>query len=148
MQQLCRLFFYRQPAIEPQIGFTSEGTTGSIHGDGADREGHVSHEAARPHRATRRIAEILPLVSGLILEGLFEEGTDVNATEKTYLPATKRYDQGIGDYPGVLDTQRSLYGRQRILLTLRPAKQVNQVNLYTVPDGGVDGGHASEVTKK
>jgi len=43
---------------------------------------------------------------------------------------------GIDSYLGVLDAQRSLYGAQQGLTSLRLARLANRVKLYAVLGGG------------
>ena len=85
--------------------------------------------------AFKEVADALA-VQGTIDQQLAAQQSLVDATAKTYDLANKRYEQGIDDYLGVLDAQRSLYGQQRVLITLRLAKLVNRVNLYAVLGGG------------
>jgi len=85
--------------------------------------------------AFREVADALA-VQGTIDQQIAAQQSLVNATEKTYYLATKRYEKGIDDYLGVLDAQRSLYAQQRVLIALRLAKLVNRVNMYAVLGGG------------
>ena len=47
-----------------------------------------------------------------------------------------RYDKGVDSYLTVLDSQRSLYGAQQNLITVRLARLTNLVTLYKVLGGG------------
>ncbi|MFH1059602.1 MAG: efflux transporter outer membrane subunit [Pseudomonadota bacterium] len=62
----------------------------------------------------------------------------VRAVAETYRLTYQRYDNGIDSYLSVLDAQRSLYGAQQGLVTLRMAKLTSQVRLYAVLGGGAD----------
>lgn len=96
--------------------------------------------------AFREVADSLA-VQGTIDEQLAAQQSLVDATAKTYHLAGKRYEQGIDDYLGVLDAQRSLYGQQRVLIALQLAKLINRVNLYAVLGGG-GGGDIEDVGEK
>jgi outer membrane protein, multidrug efflux system len=85
-------------------------------------------------------------VQGSIDRQLEAQQSLVNAVAETYRLANKRYNQGIDDYLGVLDAQRSLYTQQRVLIVLNLTKFVNRVNLYAVLGGGGDIGDGSERT--
>lgn len=96
--------------------------------------------------AFKEVADALA-IQGTIDQQIAAQQSLINATEKTSSLATKRYEQGIDDYLGVLDAQRSFYAQQRILIALRLAKLVNRVNLYAVLGGGVDIEDTAEMTK-
>ena len=85
--------------------------------------------------AFKEVADALA-VQGTIDQQLAAQQSLVNAVEKTYRLANNRYTQGVDDYLGVLDAQRSLYGQQQVLIALRLAKLINRVNLYAVLGGG------------
>lgn len=97
--------------------------------------------------AFREVADALA-VQGTIDQQLAAQQSLVDATAKTYHLANKRYEQGVDDYLGVLDAQRSLYGQQRVFIVLRLAKLVNRVNLYAVLGGGGDIEDIGEKTAK
>jgi len=58
------------------------------------------------------------------------------AVEESYRLSYKRYTGGIGNYLSVLDAQRSLYGAQQKLTTIRLARRMNQVQFYAILGGG------------
>lgn len=62
----------------------------------------------------------------------------VHAVAETYRLSNVRYVKGIDSYLGVFDSQRTLFAAQQVLVSLRLAKQVNQVRLYAVLGGGGD----------
>lgn len=97
--------------------------------------------------AFREVADALA-VQGTIDQQLAAQQSLVDATEKTYHLANKRYERGIDDYLGVLDAQRSLYGQQQVFIALRLAKLLNRVNLYAVLGGGGDVKDIGEKTVK
>jgi multidrug efflux system outer membrane protein len=47
-----------------------------------------------------------------------------------------RYEKGVDSYLNVLDSQRSLYGSQQKLISVRLARLTNLVTLYKVLGGG------------
>lgn len=85
--------------------------------------------------AFKEVADALA-VQGTIDQQLAAQQSLVDAVAETYRLAGKRYTKGIDDYFGVLDSQRSLYAQQRVLIAFRLAKLVNRVNLYAVLGGG------------
>jgi multidrug efflux system outer membrane protein len=60
----------------------------------------------------------------------------VAAASNAYRLSNARYKQGIDNYLAVLDAQRSLYGAQQGLITLRLAEFSNLVTLYKALGGG------------
>jgi multidrug efflux system outer membrane protein len=60
----------------------------------------------------------------------------LNALSDTYNLSRDRYNKGIDSYLGVLDAQQSLYAAEQGLVTLRLAKLIHQVQMYTVLGGG------------
>jgi len=60
----------------------------------------------------------------------------VNASAESYRLSDARYTRGIDSYLSVLDAQRSLYGAQQGLISIRLARLVNLVTLYKVLGGG------------
>jgi multidrug efflux system outer membrane protein len=60
----------------------------------------------------------------------------VETLQQTYRLTEARYKAGIDNYLDVLVTQRSLYGGQQTLVSLRLARLSNLVTLYKVLGGG------------
>lgn len=60
----------------------------------------------------------------------------VDTLEETYRLSEARYQAGIDSYLSVLVAQRSLYGSQQALVSLRMARLGNLVTLYKVLGGG------------
>jgi len=60
----------------------------------------------------------------------------VNTLDETYRLSDARYKAGIDSYLSVLVAQRSLYGAQQVLVSLRVARLGNLVTLYKVLGGG------------
>jgi multidrug efflux system outer membrane protein len=64
----------------------------------------------------------------------------VEASSASYNLSNARYLKGVDTYLAVLDAQRSLYGAQQGLISLRLARLTNLVTLYEVLGGGVGSG--------
>ncbi|KFO67828.1 multidrug transporter [Smithella sp. SCADC] len=62
----------------------------------------------------------------------------VDASAATYRLSEARYTKGIDSYLPVLDAQRSLYGAEQGLITLRLARINNFITLYKSLGGGKD----------
>jgi multidrug efflux system outer membrane protein len=60
----------------------------------------------------------------------------VDATAQSHLLSNARYKSGIDSYLSVLDAQRSLYGAQQGLISVRLSRLTNLVTLYKVLGGG------------
>ncbi|MCK5228780.1 MAG: TolC family protein, partial [Desulfobulbaceae bacterium] len=101
----------------------------------ADQKILLTHYEKTIQTAFKEVADALA-VQGTIDLQLAAQQSLVGAVEKIYRLANNRYTQGLDDYLGVLDAQRSLYGQQRVFIALRLAKLVNRVNLYAVLGGG------------
>jgi multidrug efflux system outer membrane protein len=85
--------------------------------------------------AFREVADALA-VRGTVDQQVSAQTALVEAVSQTYRLSNFRYEQGIDNYLAVLDAQRSLYGAQQGLVSLRLAKLANQVRLYGVLGGG------------
>jgi len=60
----------------------------------------------------------------------------VAAYQRAYDLSRQRFDQGIDDYLSVLDSQRSLFAAQQVLVETRLSRLSNLVTLYQVLGGG------------
>ncbi|CAM4401616.1 AdeC/AdeK/OprM family multidrug efflux complex outer membrane factor [Bordetella muralis] len=60
----------------------------------------------------------------------------VAAYQRAYDLSRQRFDQGVDDYLSVLDSQRSLYAAQQVLVETRLSRLSNLVTLYQVLGGG------------
>jgi len=87
--------------------------------------------------AFREVADALA-IRGTVGDQLAAQQSLTDATAKTYMLSDARYKAGIDSYLTLLDSQRSLYGAQQGLITVRLAQMVNQVTLYKVLGGGAD----------
>jgi len=85
--------------------------------------------------AFRDVADELA-VRANVTEQVEAQAALVEAVGQTYRLSNFRYEQGIDDYLGVLDAQRSLYAAQQGLVNLKLARLVNQARLYAVLGGG------------
>ena len=85
--------------------------------------------------AFREVADALA-VRGTVDQQIAAQQSLVNAVAETYRLSNARYTKGIDSYLGVLDAQRSLYGAQQGLISLRLARFTNRVTLYKVLGGG------------
>lgn len=85
--------------------------------------------------AFRDVADTLA-VRGTVDRQLAAQQSLVDATAESYRLAGIRYEKGIDSYLSVLDAQRSLYAAQQVLIGIRLAKLVNQVQLYAALGGG------------
>ncbi|MEA2040472.1 MAG: efflux transporter outer membrane subunit [Thermodesulfobacteriota bacterium] len=101
----------------------------------ADREIVLTQYEKAIQTAFREVADSLA-VQGTINQQVSVQQSLVNATAETYRLSNKRYTSGIDSYLSVLVAQRSLYGQQQVLISLRLAKFANQVRLYAVLGGG------------
>ncbi len=85
--------------------------------------------------AFREVADALA-VRGTIDQQVAAQESLVGSFDDTYRLANSRFDQGIDDYLGVLDAQRSLFASQQVLVSLRMRRLANEVQLYAVLGGG------------
>jgi outer membrane protein, multidrug efflux system len=84
--------------------------------------------------AFKEVADVLA-VKGTVDQQMSAQQSLLNAVAETYRLSTQRYEKGIDSYLGVLDAQRSLYGAQQGVISLRLIKLANQVRLYAVLGG-------------
>lgn len=59
-----------------------------------------------------------------------------DATDHSYRLSQARYEKGVDSHLNVLDSQRSLYGAQQNLISVRLSRLANRVTLYKVLGGG------------
>ncbi len=60
----------------------------------------------------------------------------MDATSESYKLSQARFDKGVDSYLTVLDSQRSLYGAQQNLISVRLTRLANLVTLYKALGGG------------
>lgn len=87
--------------------------------------------------AFREVADALA-IHGTVGDQLAAQQSLTGATARAYTLSDARYKAGIDSYLTLLDSQRSLYGAQQGLISVRLAQMVNQVTLYKVLGGGSD----------
>ena len=100
-----------------------------------DREMAVAQYEKAVQTAFREVADVLA-VRGTVNRQIEAQQSLVEAVAEGYRLSHIRYTGGIDSYLSVLDAQRSLYGAQRGLISLRLARLANLVTLYTVLGGG------------
>jgi multidrug efflux system outer membrane protein len=83
----------------------------------------------------REVSDSLTLRSRLVEQQQAQQAL-VTALDQTYQLSQARYKAGIDGYLSVLVAQRSLYGAQQTLVSIRLARQSNLINLYKVLGGG------------
>ncbi len=101
----------------------------------ADRNIAVAQYEKAIQTAFREVADALAQ-RGTIDDQLAAQKSLTEATGESYRLSQARYEKGVDSYLNVLDSQRSLYGAQQNLITVRFARLANQVTLYKVLGGG------------
>lgn len=121
----------------PQIGLAifDPGIWSALKVSKVQRKIAVARYEKAIQTAFREVADALAQ-RGTVNEQLEAQESLVHATAKTYRLSNDRYSQGIDNYLGVLDAQRSLYAAKQGLIDIRLARLVNQVRLYEVLGGG------------
>lgn len=100
-----------------------------------DREILVAQYEKAIQSAFREVADSLAQ-RGTIDEQLAAQQSLTDSTSESFRLSQARYDRGVDSYLAVLDSQRSLYGAQQNLITVRLARLTNIVNIYKVLGGG------------
>jgi multidrug efflux system outer membrane protein len=85
--------------------------------------------------ASREVADALAL-RGTINDQVAAQQSLTDATSESYRLSQARYEKGLDSYLNVLDSQRSLFGSQQNLISVRLARLNNLVTLYKVLGGG------------
>jgi multidrug efflux system outer membrane protein len=101
-----------------------------------DRDAALTSYEKSIQTAFREISDSLALRTRLRQQQDAQQAL-VNSLETTYSLSDARYKAGVDSYLSVLVAQRSLYGGQQALVTLRAARLSNLVTLYKVLGGGV-----------
>jgi multidrug efflux system outer membrane protein len=101
----------------------------------ADRNLAVAEYDEAIQSAVREVSDSLALRTRL-MEQQDAQQSLVNALDETYRLSDARYKAGIDSYLSVLVAQRSLYGAQQGLVSVRMARMTNLVTLYKVLGGG------------
>jgi multidrug efflux system outer membrane protein len=100
-----------------------------------DREIALAQYEKAIQAAFREVADALAQ-RGTLGDQLEAQQSLVDASADGYRLSDARYTRGIDSYLRVLDAQRSLYGAQQGLISIRLARLTNLVTLYKVLGGG------------
>jgi multidrug efflux system outer membrane protein len=100
-----------------------------------DRDIAVAQYEKAIQTAFREVADALAQ-KGTVDEQVAAQQSLTDATSESFKLSQARFDKGVDNYLTVLDSQRSLYGAQQNLITVRLARLVNLVTLYKVLGGG------------
>ena len=101
-----------------------------------DRDAAIAEYEKAIQSAFREVSDALSLRPRLLEQQNAQQAL-VNTLEETYRLSEARYKAGVDSYLSVLVAQRSLYGAQQALVSLRMARLGNLVTLYKVLGGGV-----------
>lgn len=85
--------------------------------------------------AFREVADALA-GQGTLQSQIVAQQQLVAAYQRAYDLSQQRFDQGVDGYLSVLDSQRSLYSAQQVLVETRLSRLANLVTLYRVLGGG------------
>jgi multidrug efflux system outer membrane protein len=100
-----------------------------------DREINLTQYERAIQIAFREVADAL-VQRGTLGDQMAAQQSLVEATAESYRLSSLRYKRGIDSYLSVLDSQRSLYGAQQGLISVRLSRLTNLVTLYKVLGGG------------
>ncbi|MGB9082683.1 MAG: AdeC/AdeK/OprM family multidrug efflux complex outer membrane factor [Desulfuromonadaceae bacterium] len=100
-----------------------------------DRDIAVAQYEKTIQAAFREVADALAQ-KGSIDEQVAAQQSLADATAESYKLSRARFDKGVDSYLTVLDSQRSLYGAQQNLITVRLTRLANLVTLYKALGGG------------
>lgn len=161
----ARAAFFPRITLTTSLGFSSDQLSGLFKGNTetwsfAPRITLPIFDAGR-NRANLKATEIEHAISVAqyekAIQGAFREVADAlaqrgtlgdqleaqqslkDATAASYRLSKARYRNGVSSYLDVLDSQRSLYGAQQGLITVRLSRSINLVTLYKVLGGGANG---------
>jgi multidrug efflux system outer membrane protein len=128
-------FVYR---VAPQISipiFQGGANRANLKVAEVDRDIAVAQYEKAIQTAFREVADALAL-KGTINDQMAAQQSLTDATSESYRLSQARYEKGLDSYLNVLDSQRSLYGSQQNLISVRLARLTNLVTLYKVLGGG------------
>lgn len=100
-----------------------------------DRDIAVAQYEKAIQTAFREVADALAQ-RGTIDEQVAAQQSLTDATAESYRLSQIRYEKGVDSYLNVLDSQRSLYGAQQGLITVRLTRLTNLATLFKVLGGG------------
>jgi multidrug efflux system outer membrane protein len=111
-----------------------------------DKEIMLAQYEKAIQEAFKEVANALA-IHGTVGEQLSAQQSLTEATEQAYKLSDARYKAGIDSYLTLLDAQRSLYGAQQALITVRLLRMTNYVTLYKALGGGFDNPVKEEAPK-
>ena len=100
-----------------------------------DRDIAVAQYEKAIQTAFREVADALAQ-RGTIDDQLAAQQSLTDATAESHKLSLARYEKGVDSYLTVLDSQRSLYGAQQNLISMRLTRLGNLVTLYKALGGG------------
>lgn len=130
----------------PQISlpiFNSGSNQANLKVAEVDRDIAVAQYEKAIQTAFREVADALAL-RGTINDQVAAQQSLTDATGESYRLSQARYEKGSDSYLNVLDSQRSLYGSQQNLISVRLARLTNLVTLYKVLGGGSEQNNPGE----
>lgn len=122
----------------PQISlpiFNAGSNQANLEAAEVDRDIAVARYEKAIQTAFREVADALAL-RGTINDQVAAQQSLTDAAGESYRLSQARYEKGSDSYLNVLDSQRSLYGSQQNLISVRLARLTNLVTLYKVLGGG------------
>ena len=124
--------------VAPQISlpiFNAGSNRANLKVAEVDRDIAVAQYEKAIQNAFREVADALAQ-RGTIDDQLKAQQSLTDATSESYRLSKARYEKGVDSYLNVLDSQRSLYGAQQSLISVRLSRFANLVTLYKVLGGG------------
>lgn len=130
----------------PQISlpiFNAGSNQANLEAAEVDRDIAVAQYEKAIQTAFREVADALAQ-RGTINDQVAAQQSLTDATGESYRLSQARYEKGSDSYLNVLDSQRSLYGSQQNLISVRLARLTNLVTLYKVLGGGSEQNNPGE----
>lgn len=124
--------FYPQIAVPI---FDAGSRRANLRASKVDRDFAIAEYEKAIQSGFREVSDSLTLRSRLLEQQNAQQAL-VTALDETYKLSEARYKAGIDSYLSVLVAQRSLYGAQQALVSVRLARLSNLVTLYKVLGGG------------
>jgi multidrug efflux system outer membrane protein len=124
--------------VAPQISlpiFDGGSNRANLKAAEADRDIAVAQYEKAIQTAFKEVADALAQ-RGTIDEQVTAQQSLTDATDQSYRLSRARYEKGVDSFLAVLDSQRSLYGAQQNLITVRLSRLTNLTTLYKVLGGG------------
>jgi multidrug efflux system outer membrane protein len=125
-------------AFAPQVGmpiFDAGTRKANLKIAHVDRDSAIAEYEKTIQTAFREVSDSLSQRTRLMEQQDAQQAL-VNTLDSTYRLSEARYKAGTDSYLSVLVAQRSLYGSQQALISLRVARLSNLVTLYKVLGGG------------